>query len=51
MKNYTTPRTLAECEFTCGYQTAYIPMRERVLGWILASAIGIGLGLVVAFNI
>ncbi len=51
MKNYRTPRTLSECEFTSGYPIAYISDTDRILGWCLAGAIGIGLGLLVAFNI
>jgi len=51
MKNYRTPRTIAECNFDTGYPTAYISKTDAVLGWCLAGAIGIGLGLFLAFNI
>ena len=51
MKNYRTPRTIAECNFDTGYPIAYISDTDRILGWCLAGAIGIGLGLLVAFNI
>lgn len=53
MKNCKTPRTLSECEFTSGYPIADLTISnaDRILGWLLAGAIGIGLGLVVAFNI
>lgn len=30
MKNVTTPRTLAECQFTTGYRSAALPRR---FGW------------------
>ena len=53
MKNYRTPRTIAECNFDTGYPIADLTISnaDRILGWMLAGAIGIGLGLVVAFNI
>lgn len=40
-----TPRTLNECQFTPGYQslTNREPMWERVAGYVLATAIGVGL--------
>lgn len=42
----TTPRTLNECHFTPGY-TSQGPQREttaeRIAGYVLAVAIGIGL--------
>jgi hypothetical protein len=31
MKNYRTPRTVAECEFTSGY--ALTPIRRASVGW------------------
>lgn len=43
----TTPRTLADCTFTCGYASVR-PMAhreaswERVASWLLATAIGVG---------
>lgn len=44
--NLTTPRTLNECHFTPGY-TSEGPQREtmaeRIAGYVLAVAIGIGL--------
>ena len=30
MKNYTTPRTLADATFTSGYATAY---RKHIISW------------------
>lgn len=42
MKNITTPRTLAECNFSIGYPTVALPnRRERVAGVVLAVVIGI----------
>lgn len=44
MKNITTPRTLAECSFSVGYQTADVqrPARtDSVLNYLLAVSIGI----------
>ncbi len=44
----TTPRTLADCQFVYGY-TSVRPMAyreptwERMAGWALATAIGVGL--------
>lgn len=45
MKNYTTPRTLAESQFTTGYPSmAYrVTLGERVKDYALAIAIGVGL--------
>ena len=40
MKNVTTPRTLAECGFVAGYQSAQ-PRPSRVADWILATVVGI----------
>ena len=42
MKNYHTPRTLAECVFTTGYGIAQQPARSRwyhVAGTVLAFAL------------
>lgn len=43
-----TPRTLADCEFTCGYTQANPlshrePTIELVAGYVLAIVIGVGL--------
>lgn len=49
MKNITTPRTLAECEFTSGYAMAYpqsartMSRAEQIASIALAVAIGVGL--------
>lgn len=45
MKNYTTPRTLAECQFTTGYPSmAYrVTTTERIKDYALALVIGVGL--------
>jgi hypothetical protein len=55
MKNYTTPRTLAESQFTCGYPQ--VP-RQRQNTWrdilpsaLLACAIGIGLAVVLFYSL
>ena len=52
MKNYTTPRTLAESQFTTGYPSmAYRTSRaERVADYALAIAIGAGLAAVLFFG-
>lgn len=44
----STPRTLAECTFTYGYETSHPlshrePTWEIIAGWLLATAIGVGL--------
>lgn len=41
MKNYRTPRTQAECEFTTGYPIAHFTTRSRVSldSWVI---LGIG---------
>lgn len=44
MKNVTTPRTLAECNFSVGYQTADVYKNARTdsaLNYILACLIGV----------
>lgn len=44
MKNYTTPRTLSECNFTSGYAIADTePHWEKVAGIVLAVVIGVAL--------
>jgi len=49
MKNYRTPRNLAECSFEVGYYRAnYVPKRpiskgEIIGGYIAVLAIGVGL--------
>lgn len=49
MKNYTTPRTLADCEFVYGYTMAHpqasrtISRAEFYAGVALAVVIGVGL--------
>lgn len=49
MKSNKTPRTLAECQFEVGYQSAeFEPIQSRVeafLSVLLACAIGIGFGI------
>ena len=49
MKNYRTPRTLAETQFTTGYpeigSTQY-DLSDRVLGYIYAFAFGFVCGIV-----
>ena len=41
MKNLTTPRTLAECQWTSGYPQAPISRRDRIGGRLLAVAMGL----------
>jgi hypothetical protein len=52
MKNYTTPRTLSECQFTSGYPT--MPRHERKNNpWLnvsLAVMIGVALAFVLAWR-
>jgi hypothetical protein len=51
VKNCTTPRTLADCEFVTGYADAFVYNTRRVPGWhrwayaaaCLAAVIAIGL--------
>lgn len=49
MKNYRTPRTLADCTFDVGYPTLEMQRVETrfeaFLGVLLACAIGIGFGI------
>jgi hypothetical protein len=42
MKNYTTPRNFADCTWVQGYGRAE-PLWERVAGYALAFAIGVGM--------
>jgi hypothetical protein len=53
MKNYITPRTLSECEFTSGYPT--MPRHERKNNpWLnvgLAVAIGVVMTLLVVSHL
>lgn len=37
----TTPRTLAECQWTSGYPQAPISRRDRIGGVLLAVAMGV----------
>lgn len=42
MKNYTTPRTLSECNFATGYPLANTePKWEQYAGYVLAIVIGV----------
>lgn len=55
MKNINTPRTLSECEFVTGYASvrpmAYRePQWEKLAGYALAVAIGVGLAAVLFFG-
>ena len=44
MKNYTTPRTLSECQFVSGYAIANTePTWEKYAGIALAVVIGVAL--------
>jgi hypothetical protein len=42
MKNYTTPRNFADCTWVQGYGRKE-PLWERLAGYVLAFAIGVGL--------
>lgn len=44
MKNTRTPRTLSDCQFVTGYQSAQ-PQPSRLADWLLATLIGAGLAL------
>jgi hypothetical protein len=53
MKNYTTPRTLAESSFVCGYSTTPIAPNkppvsrsERIAGVFVAVVVGVLLAMV-----
>lgn len=51
-----TPRTLSDCTFTQGYQTAEFqphiePTWEVVAGYVLAVAIGVGLAACLFFGL
>ena len=52
MKNYTTPRTLADATFTTGYPSmAYRTSKaERLADYALAIAIGVGLAAVLFYG-
>ena len=53
MKNERTPRTLAECQFWCGYPIvrAQPAHGSRFLDWSLALAIGVAIGTLLARSI
>jgi hypothetical protein len=50
VKNVNTPRTLADCEFTSGYQSARFSVKptkgERIAGVFVAVVVGVLLALV-----
>lgn len=51
-----TPRTLADCTFTQGYATKHFsphaePLWEVIAGYVLATAIGVGLAAVLFFGL
>jgi hypothetical protein len=50
MKNERTPRTLADCQWRTGYQSANPQPRSNWAGWWLAVVIGVSLALVLAYG-
>lgn len=55
MKNYTTPRTLADAQFTQGYPIHPMPQpptnAERVAGVLLAVVIGVLFALLIVHSL
>lgn len=54
MKNVTTPRNLAECQFDVGYTIGNITPEsrfERAMGYVLAIAIGVGIAAVLFYGL
>ena len=44
LSHYQTPRTLADCTFEVGHPEAHSePMIERIAGYLLVIAIGVGM--------
>lgn len=48
-----TPRTRSECHFTTGYESHSLrePLWEKVAGYLLAAAIGVGLAAVLVIGL
>lgn len=48
-----TPRTLNECQFTPGYMSLNDsePLWERVAGYVLAIAIGVGMAALLVYQL
>ena len=51
MKNLTTPRTLAECQWTSGYPQAPISRRDRIGGRLLAIAMGLAAAALIVWEL
>ena len=51
MKNLTTPRTLAECQWTSGYPQAQISRRDRIGGRLLAVAMGLAAAVLIVWEL
>jgi hypothetical protein len=49
VKNYTTPRTLSECEFTTGHAES-APPRESLAGVALAVVLGVALACAIVYG-
>lgn len=53
MKNQSTPRTLAECQFVTGYRGAYIEPRRPVRAFLAGAAtfaLFAGIGVLMAWR-
>jgi hypothetical protein len=50
VKNITTPRTLAECQWTSGYPQAHIGRRDRIGGCLLAIAMGLAAAVLIVWE-
>ena len=52
MKNYTTPRTMAECSFTTGYQSKRLRRVDwgEVLRGLVTFAVFAGIGVMMAWR-
>jgi hypothetical protein len=50
VKNYTTPRTLSECEFTTGHASVTLPARQSLAGGALAVVLGVALACAIVYG-
>lgn len=51
MKNLTTPRTLAECQWITSYPQARISRRDRIGGVLLAVAMGLAAAALIVWEL
>lgn len=51
MKNYRTPRTLAECQWITSYPQAQISRRDRIGGRLLAVAMGLAAAMLIVWEL